>query len=61
MLSDLALAERLRPHATADAGSDVERRTLDPAFARLARAERQWLRRRVLPVGSSVVVLATRP
>ncbi len=57
----LALAERLRPHATADAGSDVERRTLDPAFARLARAERQWLRRRDLPVGSSVVVLATRP
>jgi ubiquinone/menaquinone biosynthesis C-methylase UbiE len=57
----LALAERVRPHATADAGSDVERRTLDPAFARLARAERRWLRRRDLPVGSSVVVLAVRP
>ena len=57
----LALAERVRPHATPDAGSDVERRTLDPVFARLGRVERGWLRRNDVPFGSTVAVLAQRP
>ena len=57
----LAAAERVRPHAAADAGSDVERRSLDPVFARLGQAERGWLRGHDVPVGSTVVVLATRP
>lgn len=57
----LALAERARPHATHDAGSDVERGGLDPLFARLGRAERAWLRRHDLPFGSTVAVLASRP
>lgn len=57
----LALAERLRPHATTDAGSDVERGGLDPLFARLGRVERTWLRRHDVPIGSTVAVVATRP
>jgi len=56
----LALAERVRPHDAADAGSDVERRALDPLFARLARAERSWLRRHDVPFGTTVAVMATR-
>jgi SAM-dependent methyltransferase len=56
----LALAERLRPHAREDAGSDVERRSLDPVFARLAARERAWLRHHDLPFGTTVAVLATR-
>ena len=57
----LALAERLRPHAAAEAGSDVERRSLDPVFARLGRAERAWLRQYDLPFGTTVAVVADRP
>jgi len=57
----LALAERLRPHATGDAGSDVERGGLDPLFAWLGRAERGWLQRHDVPFGSTVAVVATRP
>jgi hypothetical protein len=57
----LAAAERVRPHATADAGSDVERRSLDPVFARLGRAERSFLHGHDVPFGSTVAVLATRP
>ena len=57
----LALAERMRPHATPDAGSDVERGGLDPLFARLGRAERAWLRRHDVPLGTTVAVVATRP
>jgi len=57
----LALAERLRPHAQSDAGSDVERRTLDPLFTRLGARERARLRRHDLPFGSTVAVVATRP
>jgi SAM-dependent methyltransferase len=56
----LAGVERVRPHAPSDAGSDVERRSLDPVFTRLARAERGWLSRHDVPLGSTVVVLATR-
>ncbi|MFM8303631.1 MAG: class I SAM-dependent methyltransferase [Actinomycetota bacterium] len=57
----LALAERVRPHATVDAGSDVERRALDPVFTRLGRAERARLRRHDVRFGSTVAVLAERP
>ena len=57
----LALAERMRPHTAADAGSDVERRSLDPVFARLGTWERARLRRHDVPVGSTVAVVATRP
>lgn len=57
----LALAERVRPHTTTDAGSDVERRSLDPLFARLGRGERRWLRGHDVPLGSTVAVLAARP
>lgn len=57
----LALAERLRPHAAAAAGSDVERSGFDPVFAWLGRAERRWLRGHTVPFGSTVAVVATRP
>jgi len=43
-----------------DRGSDVERRALDRVFAPLAAAERRWLARHDLPVGTSAVVLATK-
>lgn len=56
----LAGAERLRPHARSDAGSDVERRSLDPAFSRLAAWERAWLRRHDLPFGTTVAVVGVR-
>jgi SAM-dependent methyltransferase len=56
----LAAADRLRPRSVHAAGSDVERRTLDSVFAPLARHERNWLTRRDLPVGTSVVVVGTR-
>ncbi|MFA5883649.1 MAG: class I SAM-dependent methyltransferase [Acidimicrobiia bacterium] len=57
----LALAERVRPHAQSDAGSDVERRSLDPLFARLGAKERARLRHHDVPVGSTVAVVASRP
>ena len=56
----LAAAERVWPHRSGDAGSDVERRSLDPLFGRLAAYERRWLRRHNLPFGTSVAVVATR-
>jgi ubiquinone/menaquinone biosynthesis C-methylase UbiE len=60
----LAGSDRLRAgsssaRATATA-SDVERRALDRAFAPLAAAERRLLARVDVPVGTSVVLLATR-
>jgi ubiquinone/menaquinone biosynthesis C-methylase UbiE len=45
---------------THDHGSDVERRSLDRVFAPLAAAERRWLARRDVSVGTSVAVLATK-
>jgi len=57
----LAAADRLRPRAVADAGSDVDRRALDPLFAPLARLERWWLRHAGVPFGTSTFVVATRP
>lgn len=56
----LAAAERIRPHTAATAGSDVERRSFDPAFARLAEQERRWLARRDMPIGTSLAIVATR-
>lgn len=57
----LALAERVRPHTPATAGSDVERRALDGVFAWLAARERRWLRGHDLPLGTTVAVLGVRP
>jgi ubiquinone/menaquinone biosynthesis C-methylase UbiE len=56
----LAASERLRPHTAANAGSDVERRSLDAVFARLAERERGWLSRHDMPLGTSVAIVATR-
>jgi SAM-dependent methyltransferase len=56
----LALLERRGSQSADDTGSDVERRALDRVFAPLAKAERRWLARRDVPVGTSVVVVATR-
>jgi SAM-dependent methyltransferase len=41
-------------------GSDVERRALDRVFAPLAAAERRWLARHDVPVGTSAIVVATK-
>jgi SAM-dependent methyltransferase len=51
---------RSRSGPARDQGSDVERRTLDRLFAPLAAAERRWLTRHDVPVGTSAVVLATK-
>ena len=56
----LASAERIRPHATDQAGSDVERRALAGTFARLAAAERRYLATRDVPFGTTVAVVATK-
>jgi SAM-dependent methyltransferase len=59
----LARLDRVRAaRATepAEPPSDVERRSLDRVFAPLARIERRALARRDLPVGTSVLLLATR-
>jgi SAM-dependent methyltransferase len=47
------------PHG--DKGSDTRRRWLDWMFAPLAAAERRWLARHNVGVGTSVVVAATKP
>jgi hypothetical protein len=55
--------ERLRTPAVTDASdppaSDVERRTLDRAFAPLAQVERRYLARHDVPFGTTVIVVAT--
>ena len=59
----LALTDRApaRKHPDREhPASDVERRTLDRVFAPLASAERRVLSRVDLPVGTSVVMLATK-
>jgi ubiquinone/menaquinone biosynthesis C-methylase UbiE len=56
----LAVVERGGTQPPQDTGSDVERRALDQVFAPLARLERRWLTRHDVPVGTSVVVVATR-
>ena len=63
----LGAVERLRPRAhdprdMAPDGrveSDVERRSLDSAFAPLAGVERRWLMRHDVPFGTSVIVVAS--
>ncbi len=57
----LAAADRLRHGSTPTGESDVERRALDRVFAPLAAAERAALRRVDVPMGTSVVMLATKP
>jgi ubiquinone/menaquinone biosynthesis C-methylase UbiE len=56
----LGVIERRRALTPNGTGSDVERHALDRVFAPLAKAERRWLARRNLPVGTSAVVVATR-
>lgn len=55
----LGALERRRP--TPEPRSDVDRTGLDPVFGPLAALERRWLRDHDVPVGTSAVVLATRP
>ena len=45
--------------ASEPAGSDVDKRALDRVFAPLAARERRWLAHHDVPVGTSVVLLAT--
>jgi SAM-dependent methyltransferase len=56
----LGVLDRLRRRRDEPAGSDVDKRTLDRAFAPLAERERRWLAHHDVPVGTSVVLLATR-
>jgi SAM-dependent methyltransferase len=56
----LSKLERGGSQSADDTGSDVDRRALDRVFAPLAKAERRWLVRHDVPVGTSVVVVATR-
>jgi len=56
----LGAFDRLTPRRHPTGESDVDRRALDRVFAPLAAAERSWLARHDVPVGTSVVVLATR-
>jgi len=56
----LAVLERRGTQPPQETGSDVDRRALDQVFAPLARAERRWLNQHDVPVGTSVVVVATR-
>jgi SAM-dependent methyltransferase len=56
----LAVLERRGSQSADDTGSDVERRALDRVFAPLAKAERRWLARHDIAVGTSAVVVATR-
>jgi SAM-dependent methyltransferase len=56
----LGVLDRLRGRRDEPAGSDVDRRSLDRVFAPLAERERRWLAHHDVPVGTSVVLLATR-
>ncbi|HEX9467483.1 MAG TPA: class I SAM-dependent methyltransferase [Acidimicrobiia bacterium] len=51
---------KLELGSTSSPASDVERRSLDRVFAPLATLERRVLARRDVPIGTSVVILATR-
>jgi SAM-dependent methyltransferase len=57
----LGALDRLRHRRDVAEESDVDKRALDSVFAPLAEAERSWLARHDVPVGTSVVLLATRP
>jgi hypothetical protein len=56
----LGALDRVRGRRDDPAGSDVDKRALDRVFAPLAERERRWLAHHDVPVGTSVVVLATR-
>jgi ubiquinone/menaquinone biosynthesis C-methylase UbiE len=56
----LGTLDRLRRRRNEPAGSDVDKRALDRVFAPLAERERRWLAHHDVPVGTSVVLLATR-
>jgi SAM-dependent methyltransferase len=56
----LGAFDRIRRGREQPAGSDVDKRALDRVFAPLAERERRWLAHHDLPVGTSVVLLATR-
>jgi len=56
----LGALDRVRRRREVGDTSDVDRRALDRVFAPLAASERSWLAHHDLPVGTSVVLLATR-
>jgi SAM-dependent methyltransferase len=56
----LGALDRVRRQREIADASDVDRRALDRVFAPLAASERSWLAHHDLPVGTSVVLLATR-
>ena len=56
----LGAVDRLRRRREEPAGSDVDKRALDRVFGPLAERERRWLAHHDVPVGTSVVLLATR-
>jgi len=56
----LGVVDRVRRRRDEPAGSDVDKRALDRVFAPLAARERAWLVHHDVPVGTSVVLLATR-
>jgi SAM-dependent methyltransferase len=57
----LAVSDRVRHGGPeSSSASDVERRSLDAVFEPLAHAERRLLTRVDLPVGTSIVILASR-
>jgi SAM-dependent methyltransferase len=57
----LAVLDRARGQMDTRTTSDVEKRSLDSVFDPLARAERHYLRRHDVPVGTSLIVVATKP
>lgn len=56
----LAATDRVRHGASESSASDVERRSLDAVFEPLAHAERRLLTRIDVPLGTSIVILASR-
>jgi ubiquinone/menaquinone biosynthesis C-methylase UbiE len=56
----LSALDRVRRRRDEPGASDVDKRALDRVFAPLAERERAWLAHHDVPVGTSVVVLATR-
>jgi SAM-dependent methyltransferase len=57
----LGAVDRLRGRMHTATTSDVQKRSLDAAFAPLARSERTLMAKRNVPFGTSVVVVATAP